>query len=88
MHMTGREHADQNRQMAGGVSLMRRWAEYLVAVLAGNIAYMYMEPGLPTFLRHRVFRIDLGLGIDFLICVALYFVVRLARPWTGGGDAV
>jgi len=79
--MPGREQANQNEQMAGGVSMARRWAEYLIAILAGNIAYLFMEPGLPTFLRHRVFRVDLGLGLDFLICVGAYMLVRLARPW-------
>ena len=65
--------------MSGGVSTARRWAEYLLAVLAGNIIYLAIEPQLPNPLRHRMFKVDLGLAIDFLICVALYGVVRLAR---------
>ena len=76
--MTGREHADE--QVNGGVSTARRWAEYLVAVLSGNVAYLFIEPGLPDFMRHRIFRVDLGLGVDFLLCVAAYGLVRLARP--------
>jgi hypothetical protein len=77
--MAGREQTD--RQMNGGVSIARRWAEYLVAVLTGNVVYLFIEPGLPTVLRHRLFRVDLGLVIDFLICVGVYGLVRLARPW-------
>ena len=45
----------------------------------GNIIYLAIEPQLPTPLRHRMFQIDLGLALDFLICVALYGLIRLAR---------
>jgi hypothetical protein len=67
----------------GEVSIARRWAEYLVAILAGNILYMYVEPQLPSGMRHRMFRVDWGLALDFLICVAVYGVVRLFR---GAGE--
>jgi hypothetical protein len=36
--------------MSGGVSTARRWAEYLLAVLGGNIIYLAIEPQLPTLL--------------------------------------
>ena len=50
----------------------RRWAEYLAAVLLGNVIYYFLLlPRLPESLRHREFRIDLGLGLDFLICLAI-----------------
>lgn len=65
--------------MVSRVSTARRWAEYLVAILAGNVIYLFIEPDLPIVLRHRMFRIDPGLAIDFLICVAAYGLVRLAR---------
>jgi len=77
--MPGREQVD--RQMTQGVSIARRWAEYLVAILSGNVVYLFIEPGLPPALRHRFSHIDLGLLIDFLICVAVLGLVRLARPW-------
>ena len=76
--MAGHEQVD--RQLTGGVSIARRWAEYLVAILAGNVVYLFIEPGLPAVFRHRLFRIDLGLFIDFLICVGAYGLVRLVRP--------
>jgi hypothetical protein len=76
------EHERMDEQNTGEVSLVRRWSEYLVAILAGNIVYLFAEPQLPTALQHRVSRIDLGLGIDFLICVAAYGAVRLARAWS------
>ena len=77
--MAGR--AEINRTIGGesGISTSRRWAEYLVAVLAGNIAYLFVEPQLPSVMRHRMFRVDLGLAIDFLMCVGVYGIIRLIR---------
>jgi hypothetical protein len=80
--MPGRE--ETNERVSNEVSLSRRWAEYLVAVLAGNVAYLFIEPQLPAAMRHRMFRVDLGLAIDFLMCVALYALVRLVRVGNGG----
>ena len=65
--------------MSTGVSTARRWAEYLLAVLGGNVIYLAIEPQLPSAWRHRMFQIDLGLALDFIICVALYGLIRLAR---------
>ena len=79
--MRSREETDS--EMSGGVSTARRWAEYLVAVLGGNIIYLAIEPQLPSPLRHRMFQVGLGLALDFLICVALYGLIRLVR---GSGD--
>lgn len=75
--MRGQEETDS--EMSGRVSIARRWAEYLVAVLGGNIIYLAIEPQLPTPLRHRMFQVDLGLALDFVICVVLYGFIRLAR---------
>ena len=73
------EHDQADGPMTGGVLIARRWAEYLVAILAGNIIYLFLEPQLPPVMRHRLSRVDLGLGIDFVICAAVYGLVRLAR---------
>lgn len=73
-----------NDTMVSRVSTARRWAEYLVAILAGNVIYLFIEPDLPFLLRHRMFRVDLGLAIDFLICVAVYGLVRLVRGRSDG----
>ena len=59
----------------------RRWGEYLVSILGGNIIYLFIEPQLPTVMQHRMFRVDLGLAIDFLICVLVYGVVLQFRGW-------
>lgn len=77
--MRGREETDS--RMSGGVSTARRWAEYLLAVLGGNIVYLAIEPRLPAPLRHRMFQVDLGLALDFLICVFLYGLIRVVRGW-------
>jgi hypothetical protein len=79
--MRGRE--ETNSEMQDRVSTARRWAEYLLAVLGGNIIYLAIEPQLPNTLRHRMFQVDLGLAIDFLISVVLYGLIRLVR---GSGD--
>ncbi len=79
------KHADERKTR--GVSVVRRWSEYLVAILAGNIIYLFVEPQLPPALHHRISQIDAGLAIDFLICVGAYGLVRLARlSFTDPGD--
>ena len=75
--MRGREQTES--RTSGRISTARRWAEYLVAILGGNILYLAVEPQLPIPFRHRMFQIDLGLALDFLICVALYGLIRLVR---------
>lgn len=57
----------------------------LVAVLVGNLIYFaLLMPILPPVARHgisvRVPRIDLGLVIDFGICVALYLLLGRFMP--------
>lgn len=77
--MAGRDLTNERMERRGGISTSRRWAEYLVAVLAGNIFYLFVEPQLPNAMRHRMFRIDPGLAIDFLMCVGIYGILRLVR---------
>ncbi|HYB52533.1 MAG TPA: hypothetical protein VEG84_01590 [Thermoanaerobaculia bacterium] len=65
---------------------LRRWIEYLVAILAGNgIYFLLAYPALPGALQHQPFRFDAGLILDFILCVAVYGVIRLgvahARRW-------
>ncbi len=56
----------------------RRWLEYLVAILIGNAIYYFsLLPHLPGALRHQGFRTDWGAGIDFVVCVAVYGLIRL-----------
>jgi hypothetical protein len=65
------------REFAG--TSWRRWLEYLVAVLLGNAIYYFsFVPHLPEFLRHRAFRLDGGMLVDFAVCVGVYALIRLA----------
>jgi hypothetical protein len=60
-----------------GVTL-RRWLEYLVAILLGNaIYYLSLLPHLPEPLLHQGFQTDWGLLVDFVVCVAVYGLIRL-----------
>jgi hypothetical protein len=59
---------------------VRRWIEYLVAVLVGNAIYfLVLFPDLPRSLQHQPFDFDLGLLLAFVCCVTVYGVIRLAR---------
>lgn len=68
---------------------LRRWVEYVIAVLAGNTIYFaVLYSVLPPALRHEPMRIDAGLLLDFVFCVLVYGAIRLgtrrARRLTAG----
>ncbi len=57
---------------------LRRWLEYLIAILLGNAIYfLSLVPHLPESLHHRAFRYDWGLALDFAVCVGVYGLIRL-----------
>jgi hypothetical protein len=57
---------------------LRQWLEYLIAILLGQVIFYFsLTPHLPDALRHHGSNIDLGMGIDFLVCVAVYGLIRL-----------
>ena len=49
----------------------------LLAVLAGNLIYYSIERYLPAVAQHQIYKIDLGLAVDFWFCLVCYGVVRL-----------
>ena len=56
----------------------RRWLEYLIAILFGNAIYYFsLSPHLPQSLQHQGFQMDLGSLVDFVVCVAMYGLIRL-----------
>lgn len=61
--------------------MFARWLRALAAAAAGNAIYFLLAaPALPERLRHRPFALDAGLGLDFLLCLALYLALgRLGR---------
>jgi len=52
----------------------------LAAVILGNLAYFFLAPSLPLP-RHRPFRFDAGLLVDFWFCLVAYGLIRTARRW-------
>jgi hypothetical protein len=57
----------------------RRWLEYLIAILLGNAIYYYsLVPHLPQPFHHQGFHVDLGMLLDFVICAAIYGLIRVA----------
>ena len=49
----------------------RRFWLALVAVIVGNLIYLAFQRFLPSNARHTAFRIDLGLVLDFWLCVVI-----------------
>src|SRR6185437_8072857 len=67
----------------GVVSLSRNFLVSLVAVLLGNAIYFLAMPHLPVAAQHRSYNLfpDLGLVIDFWICLVIYGIILLLfRP--------
>ena len=58
---------------------MKNFLDALVSVLAGNALYYLLMPHLPAVARHRLFKEDWGLLVDFAICTAIFAVVKYAR---------
>lgn len=59
---------------------LRRWLEYLAAIVIGNAIYfLSLFAYLPADLRHQTYKVDLGTGLDFVICVAVYGLIRLGE---------
>lgn len=53
----------------------------LAGILIGNAVYFTILPHLPAAVRHRPFAFDLGLLLDFALCLAAYAGVNaLLRP--------
>jgi hypothetical protein len=48
----------------------------LIAVLGGNAIYFLIMPYLPPAARHVAPRLDLGLVVDFWVCLVLLGLVK------------
>jgi hypothetical protein len=69
-----------------GTSL-RRWIEYLVAILMGNAIYYFsLVPHLPQALRHQGFLLDWGSLVDFIVCAGVYGLIRLGSKMRFSGN--
>ena len=55
---------------------MANFLQALVAVLGGNALYYLLMPHLPEEARHLPQKIDLGMLIDFWICLVIFGVIK------------
>jgi len=55
----------------------KRWIKYLIAIVAGNLIYLFTAPHLPPAARHHPYRADIGLFADLWFCVAVYGMIEL-----------
>lgn len=62
-------------------TLSVNFLQSLLAVLLGNAVYYVLMPSLPPAARHRLFQVDLGLVVDFWLCVVAFGLIRTARWW-------
>lgn len=66
------------RQNSRPLKLRANFLKSLVAVVSGNALYfLALTPWLPPAGRHGVSRIDLGLLIDFWLCLLIYGLIEL-----------
>lgn len=61
--------------MSSRPPFLRRFWLALAAVLAGNAIYFGVQRFLPAAGRHTAFRIDLGLVLDFWICLVIFVLL-------------
>jgi hypothetical protein len=54
----------------------------LAAVVSGNALYLLVSPYLPPVARHDWRKLDLGLVVDFWICLVFFGIIKtLAHRW-------
>jgi hypothetical protein len=58
----------------------------LAAVLAGNAVYFLLARYLPLAARHDPFRVDLGMVVDFTICLAAFGIIKAIAARRGDSD--
>jgi len=73
--MAGQISRENQGEKSSSAQRRPDWKTSLLAVLAGNTAYYSLHPYLPQALQHNS-KIDLGLGLDFALCVIAYFLAR------------
>ena len=62
-------------------SVALNFVQALAAVLLGNGAYFLLAPYLPPGARHELFKLDLGVLVDFWFCLVAFGLIRTARWW-------
>ena len=62
-------------------SVLVNFVQALAAVILGNVAYFLLAPTFPPIARHRPFHFDVGMLVDFWLCLVAYGLIRTARKW-------
>jgi hypothetical protein len=63
-------------------SVAVNFVQSLAAVLLGNAVYLLLTPYLPPVARHTVYKMDLGVLVDFGFCVVAFGLIRTAAWWS------
>jgi hypothetical protein len=63
------------------LSVQLNFLQALLAIILGNVVYFALVPSLPLIARHRPFRVDLGMVLDFWFCLVIYGLIRTTRKW-------
>jgi hypothetical protein len=53
----------------------------LIAVLGGNATYFLLARYLPPQARHAPFHIDLGMVLDFWVCLVVFGLIKTIARW-------
>lgn len=62
-------------------SVATNFLQALIAIILGNVVYFLLLPSLPPIARHHRFHIDVGMVVDFWLCLVAYGLIRTARRW-------
>jgi hypothetical protein len=68
-------------------STVANFVHALIAVLAGNAAYFLLMPYLPLRARHVPLRYDLGMVVDFWLCLVIFGIVKTVARYQGKSKA-
>jgi len=67
--------------VVSNLSVRLNFLQALLAIIVGNVVYFSLLPTLPLAARHRPFRVDLGIVLDFWMCLVIYGLIRTVRKW-------
>jgi hypothetical protein len=80
-----REKPDEMVAGAGAavskLSVSINFLQAFLAIILGNVVYFLLMPSLPPMARHHPMHLDLGMLIDFWLCLVAYGLIRTARRW-------